>query len=101
VSLLASCSLHKIEPFAYMRDLLCLVPRWPSHRVLELAPAYWRETLEKREAHAAHTFAPAPPTSRPVTRQPPSPKSRTQILVAPPSNHRAPKRFSYCQHEAR
>ncbi len=34
VSLLASCSLHKIEPFAYMRDLLCLVPRWPSHRVL-------------------------------------------------------------------
>ena len=50
VSLLASCSLHKIQPFAYMRDLLCLVPRWPSHRVLELAPAYWRETLEKREA---------------------------------------------------
>jgi transposase len=50
VSLLASCSLHKIEPFAYMRDLLCLLPRWPSHRVLSLAPAYWRETLEKREA---------------------------------------------------
>jgi hypothetical protein len=49
VSVLASCSLHKIEPFAYMRDLLCLLPRWPSHRVLELAPAYWRETLEKRE----------------------------------------------------
>lgn len=50
VSLLASCSLHKIEPLAYMRDLLCLLPRWPSHRVLELAPAYWRKTLEKREA---------------------------------------------------
>ena len=41
--------LHKIEPFAYVRDLLCLLPRWPSHRVLELAPAYWRQTLEKRE----------------------------------------------------
>ena len=26
VSLLASCSLHKIEPFAYMRDVLCLLP---------------------------------------------------------------------------
>jgi transposase len=50
VSLLASCSLHKVEPFRYMRDLLCLLPRWPSHRVLELAPAYCRETLEKREA---------------------------------------------------
>jgi hypothetical protein len=49
VSLLASCSLHKIEPFAYMRDLLCLLPRWPSHRVLELAPASSRETLQKRE----------------------------------------------------
>jgi transposase len=53
VSLLASCSLQKIEPFAYMRDLLCLLPRWPRHRVLELAPAYWRETLEKREAQQA------------------------------------------------
>jgi transposase len=53
VSLLASCSLQKIEPFAYMRDLLCLLPRWPSHRVLELAPANWRETLEKREAKEA------------------------------------------------
>ncbi len=53
VSLLASCSLHKIEPFAYMRDLLCLLPRWPSHRVLELGPAYWRETTEKREAQEA------------------------------------------------
>jgi transposase len=50
VSLLASCCLHKIEPFAYMRDLLCLLPRWSSHRLLELAPAYWRETLQKHEA---------------------------------------------------
>jgi hypothetical protein len=53
VSLLASCTLHKLEPFAYMRDLLCLLPRWPSHRVLELAPVHWRETLEKREAQEA------------------------------------------------
>jgi transposase len=53
VSLLASCSLQKIEPFTYMRDLLCLLPRWPSHRVLELAPANWRETLQKHEAQEA------------------------------------------------
>ena len=53
VSLLASCGLHKIEPFAYVRDLLCLLPRWPSNRVLELAPAYWRQTLEKPEAQQA------------------------------------------------
>jgi transposase len=50
VSLLASCSLHKIEPLGYIRDLLCLLPRWPLHRVLELAPVNWRQTLEKGEA---------------------------------------------------
>ncbi len=50
VSLLASCGLHKIEPFAYIRDLLCLLPRWPAHRVLELAPAYWRVTPKTPEA---------------------------------------------------
>ena len=35
------------------RDLLSLVPGWPGHRVLELAPASWRVTLEKREAQEA------------------------------------------------
>lgn len=45
VSLLASCALHKIEPWAYLRDLLCLLPNWPVHRVLELAPANWATTL--------------------------------------------------------
>ena len=50
MSLLASCALHRLEPFGYMRDLLCLLPSWPVHRVLQLAPAYWRETLQNREA---------------------------------------------------
>jgi len=49
VSLLASCQMHDIEPWAYLRDLFCLLPRWSSHRVLELAPAYWRQTLEDDE----------------------------------------------------
>ena len=47
VSLLASCQLHGIEPQAYLRDLLCLLPSWPRSRVLELAPAYWEETLKQ------------------------------------------------------
>ncbi len=42
VSLLASCQLHGIEPFAYLRDLFCLLPSWPAKRVLDLAPAYWK-----------------------------------------------------------
>jgi transposase len=49
VSLLASCQLHGIEPHGYLRDLLCLLPSWPRSRVLELAPAYWEETLKQEE----------------------------------------------------
>jgi len=46
VSLLASCALHKLEPWAYLRDLFCLLPSWPAHRVLELAPVSWAVTLQ-------------------------------------------------------
>jgi transposase len=59
VSLLASCRMHDIEPLGYMRDLLCLLPRWPQSRVLELAPAYWSETIargEVQQALAANVF---------------------------------------------
>ncbi|HUR85154.1 MAG TPA: IS66 family transposase, partial [Solirubrobacteraceae bacterium] len=47
VSLLASCQMHGIEPLSYLRDLLCLLPSWPRNRVLELAPAYWEQTLKQ------------------------------------------------------
>jgi transposase len=59
VSLLASARLHRIEPLAYLRDLLCLIPSWPRHRLLELAPAYWQQTLEQAETQqklAANVF---------------------------------------------
>lgn len=49
VSLLASCQLHGIEPRDYLRDLLCLLPAWPKSRVLELAPAYWKQTLQQQD----------------------------------------------------
>ena len=49
VSLIASCQMHGIEPSSYLRDLFCLLPGWSSQRVLELAPAYWKQTLEKEE----------------------------------------------------
>jgi transposase len=48
-TLLASCQLHDIEPWAYLRDVLCLLPGWPARRVLELAPALWRRTAEEAE----------------------------------------------------
>jgi len=53
VSLLASCQLHDIEPWAYLRDLLCLLPSWPVRRVLELAPAYWSRTSANEDVQRA------------------------------------------------
>ncbi|RME28222.1 MAG: hypothetical protein D6806_03250 [Deltaproteobacteria bacterium] len=49
VTLIASCQLHGIEPFRYLRDLFCLLPSWPNKRALELAPAYWAETASREE----------------------------------------------------
>lgn len=50
VSLLASCQMHRVEPWAYLRDLFCLLPRWPAKRILELAPAYWEKTRQQHDA---------------------------------------------------
>ena len=58
-SLIASCRLHNIEPWAYLRDILVLLPDWPRNRALELAPKFWKQTLEKtdaRERLAANLF---------------------------------------------
>jgi hypothetical protein len=49
VSLIASCQMHGIEPWSYLRDLFCLLPMWPRSRILELAPARWRQTLEQKD----------------------------------------------------
>jgi transposase len=48
VSLIASCRLHGIEPWAYLRDTLSLLPGWKKDRVLELAPKHWKATRSKR-----------------------------------------------------
>jgi transposase len=50
VSLLASCQLHGIEPWSYLRDLFCLLPSWSRPRVLDLAPVNWKQTLENKDA---------------------------------------------------
>jgi transposase len=42
--LLASCQLHGIEHWGYLRNLFCLIPSWSRSRVLELAPVSWRQT---------------------------------------------------------
>jgi hypothetical protein len=46
-SLIASCQLHGIEPWAYLRDVLTLLPAWPSSAVLQLAPKFWQQTRQE------------------------------------------------------
>jgi len=51
-SLIASCRMTGVEPWAYLRDLMCLMPRWPKHDVLELAPINWAETAKRDDVQA-------------------------------------------------
>lgn len=43
-SLLASCQLHRIEPVAYLDEILRVLPHWPRERYLDLAPFRWADT---------------------------------------------------------
>lgn len=44
VSLIASCQLHDLEPWAYLRDVLTLLPEWKQDRALQLSPKHWSKT---------------------------------------------------------
>jgi hypothetical protein len=52
-SLLASCAMCGVEPWSYLRDLLCLLPEWPKHELLDLAPLSWTKTRERDDVRAA------------------------------------------------
>ena len=43
-SIIASCRLHRLDPFAYLDEVLRVLPYWPRHRYLELAPKTWQAT---------------------------------------------------------
>jgi transposase len=51
-SLLASCRMLGIEPWAYLRDILCLLRDWPRHALLELAPCNWAKTCARDDVKA-------------------------------------------------
>ena len=36
-----------------MRDVLCLLPRWPKHKAIDLAPARWRTTIARPDVDQA------------------------------------------------
>jgi hypothetical protein len=43
-SLIASCRLHRLDPYVYVEEILRVLPYWPRDRYLELAPAHWTAT---------------------------------------------------------
>ena len=49
-TLLASCKLHGLDPFAYLRDVLTRVGSHPARDVLALSPKAWKQQLQ--DAHA-------------------------------------------------
>lgn len=51
-SLLASCHMLGVEPWSYLRDIFCLLPRWPKHALLELAPVNWPATSQRDDVRA-------------------------------------------------
>lgn len=46
-SLIAGCKLHRIDPEAYLGDVIRVMPYWPRERYLELAPKYWAKTRSR------------------------------------------------------
>jgi hypothetical protein len=43
-TLVASARLHGVDPEAYLRDMIRVLPHWPRDRYLELAPLFWKAT---------------------------------------------------------
>lgn len=49
-TLLASCKLHGVDPFAYLRDVLTRVSSHPARDVLALSPKAWKQQLQDAQA---------------------------------------------------
>mgnify|MGYP000885027651 FL=1 len=41
-SLVASCQRHRVDPFAYLRDVLARIAAHPVNRLAELLPGTWK-----------------------------------------------------------
>lgn len=50
LSMVASARLHHLDPEAYLRDIIRVLPFWPRQRYLELAPKYWLATRSRLNA---------------------------------------------------
>lgn len=70
-SIIATCRLHSIDPFAYFDEVLRILPYWPHDRYLELAPQHWVATRARLDADElarplSRIVVPAPPPDAPA-----------------------------------
>lgn len=71
MTLIASARLHRLDPEAYLRDLIRVLPHWPRERFLELCPRDWiatRATLNPLELE--HELGPLTVPARSSSEQP-------------------------------
>ena len=87
MTLIASARLHRLDPEAYLRDLIRVLPHWPRERFLELAPRDWLFT-----ALASTPQSSSARWGRSVFRRPrPSSRLRAErFVVTHPGCHHAP-----------
>lgn len=75
MTLIASARLHRLDPEAYLRDVIRVLPHWPRERFLELCPRDWlptRARLEpvelERELGPLTVPVPTPSSEQPAAR---------------------------------
>ncbi len=51
-SLISTCKRHKVEPWAYLRDVLTRIPQTPADKLADLLPDRWQALTEKTKAAA-------------------------------------------------
>jgi hypothetical protein len=56
-SLLATCKLHRVNSFDYLRDVLTRVGSHPARDVLALSPKAWKQALQNLDAPQTPTAA--------------------------------------------
>jgi transposase len=52
-SLVASCCLHGVDPFGYLRDVLERIGTHPARRIQELLPKAWADNAQQVNTHQA------------------------------------------------
>jgi transposase len=57
LSLIVSCKLHGIDPFAWLKDVLSRIPTHPADRIGELIPREWKKRYDRQATPATPTAA--------------------------------------------